>query len=104
MHPLPGRNDLMEFKKQTSRRQSFLMPSLEEPCDPRQPLKNLADQLPWVTFEEAFGEYYSNEGRPAKSTRLMVSFLLIKQLENLSDEVAVARWVQNPYYQYFFSI
>jgi IS5 family transposase len=31
----------------------------------------------------------------------MVGLLLLKQLENLSDEVVVERWVQNPYYQLF---
>jgi len=83
------------------RQQSFLMPTLAEQCDPRQPLKQLADRLPWGEFDEAFGEFYSEEGRPAKPVRLMVGLLLLKQLENLSDEMAVERWVQNPYYQYF---
>ncbi len=31
----------------------------------------------------------------------MVGLLLLKQLESLSDEAVVARWVQNPYHQYF---
>ena len=31
-------------------------------------------------FEEAFGEYYSEEGRPAKPVRLMVGLLLVKQM------------------------
>ena len=31
----------------------------------------------------------------------MVGLLLLKQLENLSDEVVVQRWTQNIYYQYF---
>jgi IS5 family transposase len=80
---------------------SFLMPTLAEQCDPRQPLKQLADTLPWATFETAFAETYSEEGRPAKPVRLMVGLVLLKQLENLSDEAVVARWVQNPYYQHF---
>ena len=77
------------------------MPSLGEQCDPRQPLKRLADRLPWSTFEEAFGDYYSEQGRPAKPVRLMVGLLLLKQIENLSDEAIVERWVRDPYYQYF---
>lgn len=80
---------------------SFLMPTLAEQCDPRQPLKRLAEALPWATFEAAFAETYSEGGRPAKPIRLMVGLLLLKQLENLSDEAVVARWVQNPYYQHF---
>ena len=68
---------------------------------PRQPLKQLADTLPWHTFETAFAAAYSELGRPAKPIRLMVGLLLIKQLEHLSDEAVVARWVQNPYCQHF---
>ena len=44
---------------------------------------------------------YSEKGRPAKSIRLMVGLLLLKQLENLSDERVVEAWVQNPYFQAF---
>ena len=77
------------------------MPTLAEQCDPRQPLKRLAEKIPWQTFEEAFADLYSEEGRPAKPIRLMVGLLLLKQLENLSDEVVVERWVRDPYYQFF---
>ena len=31
----------------------------------------------------------------------MVSLLILKQLENLSDEVAVVQFKRNPYYPYF---
>ena len=48
------------------------MPALAEQLDPRQPLKKLADKLPWEEFEKAFGEHYSATGRPAKPVRLMV--------------------------------
>ena len=80
---------------------SFLMPTLGEQLDPRQPLKQLADTLPWLEFEQAFGKYYSPEGRPAKPVRLMVGLLLLKQMFNQGDETVVAAWVQNPYWQYF---
>jgi len=91
----------MKPKAPVAQQTSFLMPTLAEQCDPRQPLKQLADALPWDTFATAFAETYSEAGRPAKSIRLMVGLLLLKQLENLSDEAVVARWVQNPYYQHF---
>lgn len=77
------------------------MPSLGEQLDPRQPLKRLADTLPWAEFEQAFWKHYSDEGRPAKPVRLMVGLLLLKQLFNQGDETVVAGWVQNPYWQYF---
>lgn len=31
----------------------------------------------------------------------MVGLLILKQLENLSDENIVLQWKRNPYYQYF---
>lgn len=79
---------------------SFLMPTLREQLDPRHPLRLLAERMPWASFEEAFAELYSAEGRPAKPVRLMVSLLLLKQMFNLGDETVVARWVENPYWQF----
>lgn len=69
--------------------------------DTKDPLIVLADTIPWSKFEIEFEKYYSKEGRPAKPIRLMVGLLLLKQLENLSDENVVLQWKRNPYYQYF---
>ena len=91
----------MQTKTAASHQISFLMPTLGEQLDPRQPLKQLTDTLPWSEFEQAFGKYYSEEGRPAKPVRLMVGLLLLKQMFNQGDETVVAGWVQNPYWQYF---
>jgi len=91
----------MQPKTTASPQISFLMPTLGEQLDPRQPLKQLADRLPWAEFEQAFGKYYSEAGRPAKPVRLMVGLLLLKQMFNQGDETVVAAWVQNPYWQYF---
>jgi IS5 family transposase len=91
----------MQSKSFVSHQDSFLMPTLGEQLDPRQPLKQLADTLPWSEFEQAFGKFYSAEGRPAKPVRLMVGLLLLKQMFNQGDETVVAAWVQNPYWQYF---
>ena len=77
------------------------MPTLSEQCDPRHLLKKLGERIPWSDFEEAFGEYYSEEGRPAKPVRLMVGLLLLKQMYDQSDEEVVERWVENPYWQQF---
>ena len=91
----------MQAKSSGPHQTSFLMPTLGEQLDPRQPLKQLADKFPWAEFEQTFGQYYSPAGRPAKPVRLMVGLLLLKQLFNQGDETVVAAWVQNPYWQYF---
>lgn len=75
--------------------------SLEDLLNPAMPLFKLANTLNWRAIEDEFKELYSHKGRPAKPIRLMIGLLLLKQLENLSDETVVERWMQNPYYQYF---
>ena len=69
--------------------------------DMNDPLIALADAIDWQIFEDNFKKYYSKDGRPAKPIRLMVGILLLKQIENLSDENVVLQWKRNPYYQYF---
>ena len=69
--------------------------------DSNDPLVALADTIKWELFDHSFEKYYSDNGRPAKPIRLMVGLLILKQLENLSDENVVLQWKRNPYYQYF---
>src|SRR5215203_4091842 len=67
----------------------------------RHPLVKLAQQIDWRSFDEYFGAYYSGgKGRPATSTRLMVSLHYLKYTHDLSDEAVVRGWVENPYWQY----
>ena len=47
-------------------------------------------------------EHYNQDwGRPAKPIRLMVGLLMLQHMYNLSDEMLVSRWKENPYFQYF---
>jgi len=80
---------------------SFFGNDIVNQLDESEPLLQLAKVIPWNEFEEAFQIHYSGIGAPAKSIRLMVGLLLLKQLENLSDEKIVIAWKQNPYYQVF---
>lgn len=81
--------------------ENLFQQDLEHLLDQRQPLYKLANRLPWEQLESSFESYYSEHGRPALSTRLMAGLLLLKQLENLSDERVCEAWQQNPYMQYF---
>jgi len=69
--------------------------------DTNDPLVALAESIDWHFFDKTFSVYYSDEGRQAKPICLMVGVLLLKQIENLSDENVVLQWKRNPYYQYF---
>jgi transposase, IS5 family len=67
----------------------------------RHPMVRLARQIDWQSFDEHFGVYYrGGKGRPAISTRLMVSLHYLKYTHDLSDEAVLAGWVENPYWQY----
>ena len=79
----------------------LLYQDLLQQLNPKHPLLALAQQLPWAMFEKQFAQFYATVGRAAKPIRLMVGLLLLKQIENLSDERVVEAWVQNPYYQAF---
>jgi IS5 family transposase len=66
------------------------------------PLMRLADRIDWPRFDVAFADSYSEDlGAPAKAIRLMVGLQYLKYTFNESDESVVARWVENPYWQYF---
>jgi len=70
--------------------------------NPDHELIQLAGKIDWRRFEAAFADCYCEDfGAPAKATRLMVGLQYLKYTFNESDESVVARWVENPYWQYF---
>lgn len=76
--------------------------TFEEQLSRKHPLYILANRVNWQQFDEAFKDLYcSDNGRPAKPIRLMVSLLMLKHIRNLSDESVVEQWEENSYYQYF---
>jgi len=81
--------------------QSLFSGTFMEMLDSNDPLIVLADNYPWSKLEDYLQQFYTGIGRPPKPIRLMVGLLLLKQLENLSDENIVLQFKRNPYYQYF---
>jgi len=70
--------------------------------NPSHSLVKLSKTINWDKLDEAFGKSYcSDNGRPAISTRLMVSLHYLKYTFDLSDEDVLDGWVENPYWQYF---
>jgi IS5 family transposase len=92
--------DFMLSKKQSTAQLGFYS-TFEEQLSHSHPLYILANKINWQIFEEAFAKLYSEEGRPAKPIRLMVSLLMLKHIRNISDESVVEQWFENIYYQYF---
>jgi transposase, IS5 family len=84
---------------------SFFGTDLIDQLDAKDPLLLLAKAIPWQNVEDAFSKYYTQGvGRPSIPIRVMVGLLILKQLENLSDERVVLLWKQNPYYQCFCGV
>lgn len=68
----------------------------------RHELCRMAELIDWPKFDTEFGQFFpSTTGCPAIATRLIVGLFYLKHAFKLSDEELVARWVENPYWQYF---
>lgn len=65
-------------------------------------LCRLAKVIDWPRFEVAFADCYSKDmGRPGNAIRLMIGLHCLKHAFDESDESVVARWIENPYWQFF---
>src|ERR1035437_2595254 len=61
----------------------------------------LAQRIDWKSVDKEFSIYYPYMGRQAVPVRKMVGSMILKQMYNLGDETFVARWIENPYWQYY---
>ncbi len=62
----------------------------------------LAQLIPWSEFEQEYAENFVPEmGPPAKSFRLALGALIIKEKLGVSDRETVEQIRENPYLQYF---
>ena len=105
----------------------FFRARLDHMIDLRHELAVLTSHMPWQKLEatlahrlsrqaiagkklpgiDLFGEAVtltprpSQAGRPRVPLRIMMALLYLQNAFNLSDEAVVARWAENPYWQYF---
>lgn len=78
------------------------MSELEQQLNKHHPLVKLGQSLDWEWFTQKFGrQMTASGGRPALPTRLLIGLHYLKALYDESDESVVAKWVENPYWQYF---
>ncbi len=74
---------------------------LQSIIDMHHPMVKLAHTVDWSKLDSTFAPLFCEDnGRPAKSTRLMVALHYLKYTYDLSDEDVVAGWIENPYWQY----
>jgi hypothetical protein len=61
-----------------------------------------AQLIPWAEFEQEYAQNFEPEvGAPAKSFRLALGALIIKEKLGISDRETVEQIRENPYLQYF---
>jgi IS5 family transposase len=85
-----------------NRQADLLRPRLDQMINMRHSLVRLAEQIDWQFLDQRYASVCTpGPGQPGLPTRLVAGLFILKHMENLSDEVLCARWVENPYYQYF---
>jgi IS5 family transposase len=89
-------------KPRDDRQVDLFRPALDVIIDLGHPLVRLAAEVDWEFVGTRFGGVCrSGPGQPPLPTRLIAGLLILKHMHNLSDEVLCARWVENPYFQFF---
>jgi len=61
----------------------------------------IAEMIPWEELEEEYAKHFSDVGRPATDSQLVIGLLLLKHMTGLSDEGIVEEVLENPYMQAF---
>ena len=65
----------------------------------------MASLIPWSEFEEEYASFFSLDmGAPAKSFRMALGALIIKEKLGITDRETVEQIKENPYLQYFIGI
>ena len=65
----------------------------------------MAKLIPWAEVEEEYAKKFTIEiGAPAKSSRMALGALIIKEKLGISDRETVEQIRENPYLQYFIGL
>jgi transposase, IS5 family len=80
--------------------EDFILPFLGK-LNPKNRWIILSKIIPWDKIEEKYSKIFSKDGAPAKSVRIALGALIIKERLNLSDRDTVEQIMENPYLQYF---
>ena len=84
------------------RQKELFRPALDRIIDMKHPLVRLAEEIDWGFLERRFGTVYRpGPGQPPLPARLIAGLFILKHMHGLSDEALCARWIENPYYQFF---
>ena len=81
--------------------ENFILP-FGGKLNPKNRWIRLARLIPWEEFEESYAAQFadSDMGAPAKSFRVALGSLLIKERQKITDRETVEQIRENPYLQY----
>jgi IS5 family transposase len=89
-------------KPRDERQKDLFRPALDQIIDLGHPLVRLAQEIDWSFLEQRFASVCeAGPGQPPLPARLVAGLFILKHTHSLSDEALCARWLENPYYQYF---
>ncbi len=92
----------MKLRLRPEEQDDLLRPRLVDMIDMRHELVKLAELIDWEFFETEWAGFFpSSKGRPASSPRLVAGLMYLQHAYRLSDEAAIARWVDSPYFRHF---
>jgi IS5 family transposase len=89
-------------KPRDERQDDLFRPALDGIINLEHPLVRLAGEIDWAFLDRRFGSVCrAGSGQPPLPTRLVAGLFILKHMHDLSDEVLCARWLENPYFQFF---
>jgi IS5 family transposase len=89
-------------KPRDDRQKDLFRPALDQIIDLDHALARLAREIDWGFLDRRFSSVCeAGSGQPPLPTRLVAGLFILKHMHSLSDEALCARWLENPYYQYF---
>ena len=89
-------------KPRDERQRDLLQPALDRIIDMKHPLVRLREEIDWSFLDGRFSAVcQAGPGHPPLPTQLVAGLLILKHMHDLSDEALCARWLENPYFQYF---
>ncbi|MGY4257727.1 hypothetical protein ACVI1L_004795 [Bradyrhizobium sp. USDA 4516] len=90
-------------KPRNDRQKDLLFPALDQIIDMGRPLVRLAALIDCKFLDDRFDSVYqTGPGQPGLPKQPVAGLFILKHIHNLSDDVLYARWIENPYYQYYW--
>ena len=88
-------------KPEKNNQQELFRQRLDSIINMKHELVLLAHGIDWGRLDTHFSQFFSENGRPGIPSRMMIGLHILKHTFALSDEEVCARWIENPYFQYF---